>query len=65
MWCDILLSEYGGYDKAIANFTEAVKSIPIFTESYFERAMVYLRMDKLEYAMQDFDRISELKKDSA
>ncbi|MCG9130031.1 hypothetical protein JT359_20785 [Candidatus Poribacteria bacterium] len=57
------MSEYGGYDKAIANFTEAVKLIPTFTESYFERAMVYLLMDNMELARQEFDRISALKQE--
>jgi len=49
------------YENAIADFTEAIKLSPGFTETYFERAMVYLRMDEMDAALEDFDKISELK----
>lgn len=51
----------GDYDRALADFGEAIKLSPNDTDAYYNRAGVYIRKAELESAIKDYDRVIALK----
>ena len=50
------LYEAGNYDEAIKLYNEAMKKNPGFSKPYNNRAACYIKLDKLDLALQDCDK---------
>jgi len=57
----VALAKEGQYEAAIAQFTRAFQRNPIFTEAYYNRALVDLAIGQLGQAISDFTRAVEIK----
>ena len=54
------LLNYGRYDEAIKEYTEAIELAPNFTEAYNTRGIAYVQQGELDQAIADFDKAIEL-----
>ena len=57
--------EMGDHDRAIQDYTEAIKLNPNFEQAFFNRGNAYEEKGQLERAIQDYNRAIELKPDYA
>ena len=55
----------GQFERAILDFSAAIKIDPEYTEAYSNRGMMYTLVDKDDEAQQDFDRAAQLGADLA
>ena len=54
------LREKGEYDKAIADFTEAIRLDPKYAKAFFGRASAYERNGEITKADEDFAQAKKL-----
>ena len=52
--------EKGQWDKAIAEYNEAIKLDPKFAEAYMTRGNVYIQKDQFDQAFSDFNKALEI-----
>jgi tetratricopeptide (TPR) repeat protein len=57
----IALAKEGRYEKAITQFTRALKRNPVFAEAYYNRGLVDLAIGQLGQAISDFTTALEIK----
>jgi tetratricopeptide (TPR) repeat protein len=50
------------YDKAIDEYTEAIRLKPDYADAYYNRGNAYVGQGKLDKAIADFAKAEELKK---
>ena len=55
------MAKKGEYDRAIEDFSKALKLHPEFTEVYVKRALAYFHMGRFESPIQDYDKVLELR----
>ena len=51
----------GRYDKAIFDYTEAIKRKPEHADFYYSRGLAYNKMGKSDKAISDYTKAIELK----
>ena len=61
----VRLLDVAEYDDAILAFDVVIRKLPGFAQAYHGRGLAYYRDERLELALEDFDRAIELKPDFA
>ncbi len=51
----VALHEDGRYERAIAEYAEAIRSDPEFALAYYDRGVAYARLQRFERAIEDYD----------
>jgi tetratricopeptide (TPR) repeat protein len=54
-------AQAAGYNRLVADLTEAIRRKPNFGSAYFARGKTYLTLHQYAYAVQDFTKAIELK----
>lgn len=57
--------DLGETDKALADYNQAVKLVPTFSEAYFNRSFVLYKMQRFDDCQADLDRVIRLSPDQA
>jgi Flp pilus assembly protein TadD len=57
-------AENGDFQKAIPDYTEAIRLAPDYAIAYLNRAMAYNKLDQYDNAISDFTKVIELKPDA-
>jgi tetratricopeptide (TPR) repeat protein len=58
-------SEKGDYDRAVADFDQAISIDPDYAEAYYNRGTAYSKKEDYDRAMTDFDRAISIDPDYA
>lgn len=53
----------GDYQNAIADFNQAIKTVPLYGSSYYHRGLTYQAMGQKQEALADFKRTLEVEKE--
>ncbi len=61
----VVYYEMGNYDGAVADYSKAITLNPKFAQSYWNRAVSYLKVNKKEDARKDFKSACDLKIEDA